>query len=43
MTLYLCHNCSNLDSPSGEACRIEAPDDARVFFKYAVPCIPEGM
>lgn len=24
MTLYLCHNCSNLDSPSGEACNIEA-------------------
>jgi len=24
MTLYLCHNCSNLDSSSGEACRIEA-------------------
>lgn len=29
MTWFLCHNCSNINSPSGEACIIIGPEDRK--------------
>ncbi len=29
MTLFICHNCSNIKSPSGEACLLSASEDEK--------------
>lgn len=38
MTLFLCHNCSNIESPSGEACIIQASEDQKDEIIYDMSC-----